>query len=593
MIMTNAITNKLAVSFNHKQIDDDFCFFQLTTSDKYIAKGAYVLDRPDLDLKALSVAFDYGRTAFVLFNKKDAPDKKGFIDSLGDEKLSIKQVYSSDIKDYILFRLFLYSLSNFSTDFLSYNNLTGKLILLDTCWMAKNKKSFKALDIDVDKDMCLLASATTFTATSLIKDKKALKELPKYVVGGKSNSLKRVLTTDDSQITYIRKILGNRKTEIPFLDLSSKKRTQSRAYYLYHTLDAINQTYRNYLSASFKEQKISEKITQIRDKQIIGKTVYDLRFSRINCVNYDLVDSDKSYFDNLVNTLMDTISPNTVSISNEIDSTMYNVAFIHDADYYKDHDYPDPYQSFNRQNVIQCVTKEDVGTKLDDNSKAIINSCLKELVIKDDILHKKRISLDKWEDFNFESDWIFGIEVDGIQYFMVIHQNGSFELEYKSDDFLSFNNKILNPLSYLLSQSSSKSKTLISDGKGNINLISRTTVSTMPSKEIFTAEGIRSKEGRDVYLSGVTDINFYQDQDNFSYNVGIIGNGMNSSLSKASLIYNVETIQGENIVKSILKTMSVIFVKYNEFTVLPYPVKYLREYMKIVGLKPNKNKQAK
>jgi len=115
----------------------------------------------------------------------------------------------------------------------------------------------------------------------------------------------------------------------------------------------------------------------------------------------------------------------------------------------------------------------------------------------------------------------------------------------------------------------------------------------MPSKEIFTAEGIRSKEGRDVYLSGVTDINFYQDQDNFSYNVGIIGNGMNSSLSKASLIYNVETIQGENIVKSILKTMSVIFVKYNEFTVLPYPVKYLREYMKIVGLKPNKNKQAK
>lgn len=27
--------------------------------------------------------------------------------------------------------------------------------------------------------------------------------------------------------------------------------------------------------------------------------------------------------------------------------------------------------------------------------------------------------------------------------------------------------------------------------------------------------------------------------------------------------------------------MSVMFVKYNSFTVLPYPIKYLIEYMKI------------
>ncbi len=31
-----------------------------------------------------------------------------------------------------------------------------------------------------------------------------------------------------------------------------------------------------------------------------------------------------------------------------------------------------------------------------------------------------------------------------------------------------------------------------------------------------------------------------------------------------------------------IKTMSVVFVKCNEFTFLPCPIKYLREYMNII-----------
>ena len=58
---------------------------------------------------------------------------------------------------------------------------------------------------------------------------------------------------------------------------------------------------------------------------------------------------------------------------------------------------------------------------------------------------------------------------------------------------------------------------------------------------------------------------------------------MKPSLPKANILYHVTVIKGKNIIKEILRLMSVIFVKYNSFTVLPYPIKYLREYMLIDG----------
>jgi hypothetical protein len=48
---------------------------------------------------------------------------------------------------------------------------------------------------------------------------------------------------------------------------------------------------------------------------------------------------------------------------------------------------------------------------------------------------------------------------------------------------------------------------------------------------------------------------------------------------RAPHLYKVDAISGENIMTDILSTLSATFVKYKSFTVLPYPVKYLNEYI--------------
>ena len=62
-----AISNQLQVKFSHSEINKSYDFYIITTSDKYISGGAYVLDKPMDLLRAESVVFDNGRSLFIMF----------------------------------------------------------------------------------------------------------------------------------------------------------------------------------------------------------------------------------------------------------------------------------------------------------------------------------------------------------------------------------------------------------------------------------------------------------------------------------------------------------------------------------------------
>ena len=185
-----ATINHLIVDYHYQAIDKDFDIYQISTSKDYIDRGSYFLDKPNLSLKAKALTFDRGRSAFVLFKKGTINTRRELIDALENETLSCEKKNPSDLKDYILFRLFLCALSNSRN---GYNNLTGKLFFYRPEWIAKNKKTIKALQIDVDQEMNLSSSATTFTRTSSFKDQKNIIGLPLYTFSFDNYSFKRVL----------------------------------------------------------------------------------------------------------------------------------------------------------------------------------------------------------------------------------------------------------------------------------------------------------------------------------------------------------------------------------------------------------------
>ena len=575
-----AIINRLLVQFNYESIDRLYDFYVLTTSDKYINNGAYVLDKPIESLKAESVVFDNGRSLFLMF-KKGIIDRFSLMNQIEDIKISTKQVLAHELKEYILFRLFLYSLNNFNSDEIKFNNITGKFYVTSPKWIAKNKKTFKALNINVDQNLYIIGEASTFTLLSLFVNKKSLFDYPKYDFSNKNGSLKRVLHPDNDNV-YIRKSLFGKKAEIAFFDFSAKGLTNNKVYYIYRVLDLLKKKFEGLCSFVFEELDIIKTIGKNSDEKFDENVKSILAFKDINLINWSNNEEYKDEFGGLLS-LFSYGRLGQVSSTNKIVSGAYNLVYLHNKEYYEQNKFNDPYKNFSPNEVIQHVTIEDSADKLINNNEAIYNTILKEFLIKDDIVNRKRISLDDWSSFGFTEDYIFGKEKDGIHYFIVVAPDGSFDLIHKTNNLTSFNNPTLDKCSDYLTNNRGKEKTVIANPNGDVIVVSRTASFALPNHKIFEVDKIgRSKEERERYLSGVVDINLYEKNGKTLYSVGVKGSGMNTSIPKAAHLYQVDVIEGTNFVEELMETMAVSFVKYKSFTVMPYPIKYLNEYILMI-----------
>lgn len=569
-----AITNRLQVKFNYAKIDEAFDFYVVTTTNKYIKSGAFVLDKPLGSLRAESVVFDNGRSLFVMF-KKGMINRLELVNQIEDEKLSLKQVNSYELKDYILFRLFLFSLNNYDNDEIKFNNITGRFYITSPSWLSRNKKSFKALNINMDQNLNIIGEAVTFTHLSLFSNPNALFDYPKYVFSDKNYSLKRILRPENND-AFIRKSLYGQKAEIPFFSFcSAKELKNNKVFFLYKTLYLLDKKFSDLLRFSFDEIKVYKTIGKIRDAHFIENVKQIVTFKNINIINWSNSSEYDEEFESIVNLFtLGKMAP--VTISKNIVNGSYNLVFLHSKEYYKQNKYNDPYKNFPEGEVVQHITIEDSADKIISDDEAIYETILKEFLIKDDVLNSKKITLDDWASFNFDKDYIFGREKDGIHYFMLVKPNGKFDFYSKKDDLSSFGNSALDACSDYLTDNRGKEKTVIANSRGDVIVLSRTASFLLPSQDIFEADKIgRDKESRNKYLEGVIDINLYGD----SYSVGIKGSGMNTRIPKAPHLYQVDVIKGNNFIEELIETMAVTFVKYNFFTVMPYPIKYLNEFI--------------
>lgn len=580
-----AIINNINVSFKYSEIDKEFDFYILTTTDKYINGGAYILDKPIESLRAESAVFDNGRSLFLMF-KKGSISQLELAEQLEDDKMSLKKNDASGLKDYILFRLFLFSLNNFNSDEIKFNNITGKLYLTNSNWNYKNGKVFKALNINVDQSMNIVCETTSFTSVSLFKNKKAILNYPKYLFSGKNGSLKRALHPENDDVFVRKTLYQGQKTEIPFFSFFSRNELENnKVFYLYKTLRLLKNKYSALMELNFKEMEVQKSITSFRDDDFIETVKEIVAFKNINLVNW----SNSPEYDDEFQTITEMFSVGKIApviVSNKIDLTAYNVIFLHCKEYYEQNGFKDPYKNIPANCVYQHITIEDSVDKIIKDNESIFETLLKELLIKDDIINNRKISLDDWSSFGFSNEYVFGKEKDGIHFFLTVKQDGQMNFFSKIDDFSKFDKDILNECSNYLTDNKGKEKTVVANDKGDVIVISRTPSFALPSPTIFDAEKIsRNKEYRKMYLDGVVDINIY-DKGRF-YNVGIKGSGMNTRIPKASHLYQIDVIKGANFIEELLNTMAVAFVKYKSFTVMPYPIKYLNEYILMEMNKPN------
>lgn len=571
-------TNEIEILCNPDAIDEKYDIYQLKSSEKYIQRGSKILD---LGLDGIkSIAFDDGASLFILLEKNSC--KTYELNELVDETISVKKISPETIKPYILARLFLFSLANSEYEEYSFSNLSGKLYLFKPEWIGCNRKHFKALNIDIksfNDSSKITCNACSFSSIKMFKSPKVLETFPRYVFSIKG-TLKR--TFDKNENAYIRRSFNGKKADVPFLSFSEKEKRLCRTYILLNTIETFNKQFNGLVSLKQKTKEIVKKIDTKRDEFFFEKIVILLSGKDIYLSNYDKNPEGVDGFNQLVRKIEELIPFSNVIVTSEIQKKELNIVLIHNQDYYLDNNLSDPYKTFDRSTPIQCVTVEDACSESGD---AVFKTIIKELQIKNEIINEHKLFIDDWKTFNYLSSWVFGIQIDNVSYFMNISPDGAFKMIKKQSQFVEFKEEIYNKLERLMLSYKGDDKRIVADDKGNINLIVDSSIIPLPDIELFNSESPRGKESKNSFLSGVLDINVYNDTDLLRYSVGPVGKTLNKTIPSAPHIYETRVLEGQQKILDIIETLGVQFVRYNSYTVVPYPFKYLNEFAQMCKLK--------
>lgn len=611
-----ALTNRIELQFDRDKIDKDFSIFAITTDEKFIKKGAALLDDPNGELKAVSLVFDYGRLAWLMLRKTDNTtnaDILRFIEKDEENKghFTVQQKSAWDLnKDYLLLRLFLYSLNLEKKEKFAFNNLTGKLFISSGDWVKSG--TINALQIDVDWLMDLSISYTTFSKVSKLKKYNVdISGMPRYTWSGNDFMLKRTFDTnvDDDSIFVHTSISKKTKPHMDFYDYFEDKRSNTKVYYAYLVLNTLRDRYGEYfkIQPHFAALDIVNEEDSLDDKKymdkvidhFVGDNALSIRFINLCHDGHDeILEKMKT---ELYNILKDGDGVVAEMMIGQRFMAAPNTCYIvlhHNADYYKKANMKDPYADLKRDVLpIQSITVEDSedaiykgSLKQSDNIQAFYKTILKELVIKNDLINTKTITMDKWSKRTYEKNWVFGIEQDDTRYMMLIMPNGDFKI-FKDEGFgligFSCQYEEVNKAAAILRDSKDKTKSVVVDQDGNALLLYKSGMLVMPKEEILHLD--HSKHNREIineYFAGGYDTTIYQ-KNSYSYYSSGIPHNSPATMPNGTNVYSVKVVEGTNTIESLLSTFNVRFVRLESFTVLPYPFKYVREY---IDMQPRKTK---
>ena len=559
------------------------------------------------------------------------------------DKLSIETFSSKLVPSNNLLQLFFNAIGYDETGYFSFNNLTGKLLCYNKNWQSVDRRTGKVwglqcLEVKISKEMRIHFIAHKMSSILLRKEmifnKRKFQDYPQYKIAFVNNTLKRVSKEEiNNEDNFIIKPIANEKGFIEFFDFSDNEKFEaSKIGCFYNLLTLFEKKYNAFFHIQFEQETITQSIQLKRSelsqyKKNVENTILDKGLNLIDCTGFETAEV---HLQDIAKEITKIIPGADCSVSKGLSKTKLNIRYIKDKSCYEEA--ADPHQD-----KLDGYTVQHITNNYSYDSKAATANILKELTIKQD-LKEGRITLFDWTSLRYESDWIFGIKNEQKFEFMTIHPDGSFLCEEMELDL--FNQSEYDEYMELLD--SDDTIGFVKDHSGNINIIKNTNLFSLPDfksvgellkeiekkevingnalkellpeysnrfeerdyskqeilalfenrtekkaavEKIYMDTGIRlysylrGKEQRELYFSGVIDINYISlNNSEGLYCVGEVGNGMKNNLERASVIRKIEAPKGSKLFfQELLPLMGVEFVRYGMLTVVPFPFKYLRE----------------
>lgn len=586
--------SKVIPQIDRPALAQSFEFWELRTSKKYIPHGAAVLDSEELAGKVEAVAFCGGCSALVMarVGELDRFTLVHAIQSSGDDSLRVKRLPVSEIPDRELLQLLLASLAKSRFDRVACSNLGGRLLVVSPSHIRRRgKRLFQvhALEVAVTPDMYLALRVRTFTSLAWRKQirprKVPIEKLPRYKLA--HGLLRRAPRAGlDNPEAFIERTVGDdRYGRFAFLDVSSPECfAASKIGILNEVLERLMARYGDVASLEFDEIEDSYNLARKSVKPEDWRKRVALSLGSCEIYVVDATGEEADLAKRLAGRVQDLFGI-SVAFSERVEENCLCLRIIHEDAYYGDG--TDPHDSVPDGAIVQHVTVEMMNSKKANRKKdpldSPVESSLKELAIKRDVA-RGMMTLVEWPSLGLGAPWSFGVACgEGTDAFLDIDSDGN----------LLFAREEPNLRKTTLHAEMSEALHDVDDADfvmrgpdGDINVVGRTDLYTVPDAaliaSVMSSEGkmSRSKTSREQYLSEVVDIAFARTGEKEGYyRVGVIGDGMQSKLVRASVLRKVRAAEGSSLLfPQALPLLDMVFVRLRALTVVPFPIKYLREW---------------
>lgn len=631
-----AILNVIDVQhcmFNYDKIREKYEFYLIKNENpkNQFKPESKIFDDALITKNVLAIQYT-GGSAFILMMKNDNRNEENLmslIHKFNDEYdgyLS-KELLSIPFKSYPhSMILTMFNALAKSKKHEEISNLGGKLYY----FTKKTKRQVFCIELKIDGDYIIKLNSVTFTST---EDDNSYGKT-QYVLQPNNTMRKRTQNDKSGPFYTIGQFKGT-KHETPFLDVYEPKFLQSKIGVLSALIEKFNKEYEGLIKIAIKKEydwgKVDIKTSESKTKEHLRyiKKVLDGRAIRIvNTIkDPDYEEQTKLFTEKLKAKIEELFTSDKmlkddrelnfkVILSDKENKKDLNIRLVHEPEYYENHELKDMYKKTG-DTVIQNITLEGFSEngKITEPKKSAIPVVINDLIVKNDLPKANesqgKISIFDWQSLGFEKDWTFcfceeewhdnGPDAKKTKtdhfFFMKIHPDGSFLIGEKTKDLFNQDEfevlqKIFDRNNMALpkerrNKSTEKYKGLVMNDKGQINIIQDSPYIMYPdwekiSKDVKSDINMRINDLRDSYFLGCLDI-YYKELENCAlYSVNQIGAGMNTTITRAANIRKVVPYGTAPIFfGELLQTMNVTFVRNGQLTVLPFPFKYLREYIDI------------
>lgn len=606
-------TNMIDVSMDTKHLDEHYKFTVISDKgDKPWRRLVDAADKIGGENGVLSVRyqrFENDQSVYVMTKQDVGRNQiRPVLDIIGDtftfDTVTAEFLWRKHPE--ILVQLLLNAIGRKSLFGAEFNNLSGKYLCVHRIWMLgrgsrddiSKAKGFKALEFKVEQSsvdkgqMILGMHATTFNRAKVFGNDPSVKWMARYDLEG----LVPVRTDRRDGTEFVNKSKDGERNLVEYLSFRPDEYCRCKVGMLNNLVKTYNSIYDGVSRINLVSMNEKKRVLPPTRKNFQTALVNEI-FKRVSDRDIYLIDlendTESEECGAKVSELIKDVLDKDVIHSNSVVDGAFNLCIVHDRAFHSNDRENDPY-TIHRGKGVQHLTVEEISSG--GGSNAVINVLIKELIIKEDIKNG-RISLYDWSSLNLPGDVTFKIchmktvkrrSFPDAFYSMTVHPDGSFEYEKTEPG----NGKDEDTFLWEGQTKQSAPEYIVRDWNNNGCVVRRTNLLPIPDDEKFREslkkhgrEGARGQINKENNIHSIIDLWIAEFDGHTYYVSGYNQHDLNAVLERSPNIRQMEIDStNDDLQNIILNLMNVPFVRYNQLTVAPFPIKYLREIMEIDGV---------